>query len=163
MTKQRTEHDHVHDAVPTHARHQRAAHRRGSPESQTSADGSMVVMHGSTTTAARAGGQGHEEHSEASSRAAHHSHANSGEHGAHSAHTGHAPDQFKRPFWVSLALSLPVLYYAHLFQEVLGYTALAFPGSQWLPFVLRSVIYGYGGRVFLLWALWTSYVAVARA
>jgi len=56
---------------------------------------------------------------------------------------------FKRPFWVSLALTVPVLIYSELFQELLGYTAPAFPGSAWLAPVLASIIYWYGGWVFL--------------
>lgn len=56
---------------------------------------------------------------------------------------------FKRPFWISLILTIPVLIYAELFQELFGYTAPAFPGSQWLPFALGSIIYFYGGWVFL--------------
>jgi Cu2+-exporting ATPase len=60
---------------------------------------------------------------------------------------------FKRPFWISLLLTIPVLFYAHLFQDLLGYTAPAFPGSQYLGLVLGSVIYWYGGWPFLSGAL----------
>jgi Cu2+-exporting ATPase len=60
---------------------------------------------------------------------------------------------FVRPFWISLALTLPVVYFAHLFQELLGYTAPVFPGSQYLGLVLGSIIYWYGGRVFLTGAV----------
>jgi Cu2+-exporting ATPase len=74
-------------------------------------------------------------------------------HAAHGDHAGHSPDMFKRPFWISLILTIPVLVYAELFQELLGYTAPQFPGSQWLPLVLGSVIYFYGGRVFLAGAV----------
>jgi Cu2+-exporting ATPase len=56
---------------------------------------------------------------------------------------------FARPFWISLVLTLPVLVYAELFQELLGYTAPQFPGSAYLEFVLGSIIYWYGGWVFL--------------
>jgi Cu2+-exporting ATPase len=60
---------------------------------------------------------------------------------------------FKRPFWIALILTIPVLIYAELFQELFGYTAPQFPGSQWLPFVLGSIIYFYGGWVFLTGAV----------
>ncbi len=56
---------------------------------------------------------------------------------------------FKRPFWISLILTIPVLLYAELFQGLFGYTAPQFPGSAFLPFVLGSIIYWYGGWVFL--------------
>jgi P-type Cu2+ transporter len=56
---------------------------------------------------------------------------------------------FQRPFWVSLLLTIPVLIYAELFQELLGYTAPQFPGSAYVGAVLGSIIYWYGGLVFL--------------
>jgi Cu2+-exporting ATPase len=56
---------------------------------------------------------------------------------------------FKRPFWVSLILTLPVLYWDHMIQMFLGYQALQFPGSDWIAPVLSSIIYWYGGWVFL--------------
>ena len=70
-------------------------------------------------------------------------------HGAHDKHAGHTPEMFRRPFWVSLILTIPVLVYAELFQDLLGYTAPRFPGSELLAPVLASVIYWYGGWVFL--------------
>ncbi len=56
---------------------------------------------------------------------------------------------FRRPFWVSLILTIPVLIYAELLQEFFGYTAPQFPGSAWIAPVLSSIIYWYGGWVFL--------------
>jgi Cu2+-exporting ATPase len=60
---------------------------------------------------------------------------------------------FKRPFWISLILTIPVLMYTELIQQLLGYTAPQFPGAQYLPFVLGSIIYFYGGWVFLTGAV----------
>ena len=70
-------------------------------------------------------------------------------HADHAAHTGHAEEMFARPFWVSLALTIPVLIYSDLLQSLLGYTAPDFPGSHYLSLVLGSIIYWYGGWVFL--------------
>jgi Cu2+-exporting ATPase len=56
---------------------------------------------------------------------------------------------FKRPFWIALILTIPVLIYADLFQQVFGYQAPVFPGSQWLSPMLSSIIYWYCGWVFL--------------
>jgi len=39
---------------------------------------------------------------------------------------------FQRPFWISLILTIPVLIYSELFQQLLGYTAPAFPGSAYV-------------------------------
>jgi P-type Cu2+ transporter len=77
---------------------------------------------------------------------AHHAHAS---HGGGGEHAGHGEAMFARPFWVSLVLTLPVVVYAELFQELLGYTAPRFPGSDWWVAILASVIYWYGGWVFL--------------
>ncbi|MEO5951104.1 MAG: HAD-IC family P-type ATPase, partial [Chloroflexia bacterium] len=74
-------------------------------------------------------------------------------HEGHGGHSGHSEEMFKRPFWISLALTAPVLLYSELLQELLGYTAPEFPGSQYLGVVLGSIIYWYGGWVFLIGAL----------
>ena len=74
-------------------------------------------------------------------------------HADHAAHTGHAEEMFQRPFWVSLALTIPVLIYSDLVQDLFGYTAPAFPGSPYLGLVLGSLIYWYGGWVFLTGAV----------
>src|ERR671925_583340 len=61
---------------------------------------------------------------------AHAGHATDARHAAHAAvqaehdgHAGHSEAMFRRPFWISLLLTIPVLIYAELFQELLGYTA----------------------------------------
>ena len=57
---------------------------------------------------------------------------------------------FRRRFWVSLVLTVPVLLLTPLIQELLGVReAWAFPGSDVLQFVLASVIFFYGGWPFL--------------
>jgi P-type Cu2+ transporter len=70
-------------------------------------------------------------------------------HAGHDTHAGHAETMFRRPFWISLLLTIPVLIYADLIQQVLGYTAPVIPGSAWLDPLLGSAIYWYGGWVFL--------------
>jgi len=40
--------------------------------------------------------------------------------GGHAGHTDHSEVMFKRPFWIAFILSIPVLIYADLFQQVLG-------------------------------------------
>lgn len=72
------------------------------------------------------------------------------EHVAHGGeHAGHSEAMFSRPFWIALILTIPVLVYAPLLQDVFGYQAPTFPGSQWLSLVLASIIYWYCGWVFL--------------
>ncbi|WP_394325026.1 heavy metal translocating P-type ATPase [Haloferax prahovense] len=67
---------------------------------------------------------------------------------AHTDHSGHE-QMFRRRFWVSLALSLPVVYFSEFVQGVFGYTAPTFPGSVWITPVLSIVVFAYGGVPFL--------------
>ena len=72
-----------------------------------------------------------------------------GGHAAHDKHAGHDPEAFKRQFWIVLALTIPVVIWSHEVQMWLGYTAPVFPGSEWVPAVLGTIIFLYGGKVFL--------------
>ncbi len=63
-------------------------------------------------------------------------------------HSGHE-EMFKQRFFVCLVLSLPVLYYAEMLQDWFGYTAITFPGSQFLAPILGAVVFVYGGIPFL--------------
>jgi Cu2+-exporting ATPase len=56
---------------------------------------------------------------------------------------------FRDRFWLSLALTLPVVIWSTDPQNWLGYTAPTFPGSTWLPPVLGTIVFLYGGLVFL--------------
>jgi len=56
---------------------------------------------------------------------------------------------FRRRFWVSLALSVPVIFFSEFIQDVFGYTAPTFPGSVWITPVLSVIIFAYGGVPFL--------------
>jgi Cu2+-exporting ATPase len=55
---------------------------------------------------------------------------------------------FKRRFIVSLALTLPVLALSPSVRDLLG-IRLVIPGSEYLLFLISSVIYFYGGLPFL--------------
>lgn len=74
-------------------------------------------------------------------------------HSGHGGHAGHSEAMFRRPFWISLILTIPILVYAPLLQELLHYTAPRFPGSDWLSPLLASIIYWYCGWVFLTGAV----------
>jgi len=56
---------------------------------------------------------------------------------------------FRDRFWFSLALTLPILYFSEQVQQLLGYQAVSFPGSEWVNPVLGTVLFFYGGLVFL--------------
>lgn len=70
-------------------------------------------------------------------------------HEAHDKHAGHDPKMFRDRFWISLVLTLPILYFAPFFQDVFGYQALSFPGSSWVNPLLGIILFFYGGLVFL--------------
>ena len=76
----------------------------------------------------------------------HHDHS---EHQEHDKHAGHSVAMFKDKFWLSLLLTIPVLVYSEMIQHWLNFTPPAFPGSQYVPFVLSTIIFFYGGMVFI--------------
>ena len=67
----------------------------------------------------------------------------------HDKHAGHSPDMFREKFWLSLVLTLPVVFWSEHIQILLGYRAPEFFGSDWIPPVLGTVIFFYGGWVFI--------------
>lgn len=67
----------------------------------------------------------------------------------HDKHAGHSPDMFRSKFWISLILTLPVVFWAEHIQMLLGYQAPEFFGSAWIPPVLGTIIFFYGGWVFV--------------
>jgi len=71
------------------------------------------------------------------------------DHGSHDKHAGHSVEMFRQRFWLSLALTLPVVFWSDHIQMLLGYTAPTFPGSALLSPVLGTVVFFYGGWVFL--------------
>src|SRR6056297_1815656 len=77
-------------------------------------------------------------------------HTNHGEHGNHD-HTQHHRmmiRDFRKRFFITLILSLPVLALSELIQQFVGYS-LAFTGDSILVFILATAIYIYGGWPFL--------------
>lgn len=79
------------------------------------------------------------------------------DHTAHNNHNGHHHhhdhhrmmiDDFKKRFWVSLALTIPILVLAPMIQRFLGLD-WSFSGSMYILFALSSIIYFYGGYPFL--------------
>jgi Cu2+-exporting ATPase len=56
---------------------------------------------------------------------------------------------FRDKFWLSLALTIPVLIWSGDPQHWLGYTAPVFPGSALIPPVFGTIVFAYGGFVFL--------------
>jgi Cu2+-exporting ATPase len=64
-------------------------------------------------------------------------------------HAGHKTSSFLAKFWVSLALTIPIVAYSELPERLMGWKAPVFPGSGYLSLVLGTLIFFYGGWVFL--------------
>jgi Cu2+-exporting ATPase len=77
------------------------------------------------------------------------SHDGNDRHDGHDRHAGHSVEMFRNRFWICAALTLPVLAYAEMLWHWAGLTMPSLPGPKVVPFALGTVIYGYGGIVFL--------------
>jgi Cu2+-exporting ATPase len=56
---------------------------------------------------------------------------------------------FRDKFGLSLALTLPVVFWSVDVQHWLGYHAPVFPGSRFISATLGTIIFVYGGTVFI--------------
>jgi Cu2+-exporting ATPase len=56
---------------------------------------------------------------------------------------------FRDKFWLCLALTLPVVFWSSEVQHWLRYRAPTFPGSRLIPAILGTIIFVYGGKVFI--------------
>jgi len=72
-------------------------------------------------------------------------------HEAHASgrHEGHSVADFRRRFWVSLALTVPVILISPGLPLVPGGRILNVPGADWVLLALSTVLYVYGGLPFL--------------
>jgi Cu2+-exporting ATPase len=75
----------------------------------------------------------------------------SGAHEKHATdkHTGHSTEAFLKKFQISLLLTIPVILYADVVKMVFGWSPPSFPGVAYMPLVLGSIVFFYGGWVFL--------------
>ena len=91
------------------------------------------------------------DHNEAHGKAAdpHVGHKMPATHGSHDRHAGHSVAMFRDKFWLSFALTIPVVFWSTDVQHWLGYTAPSFPGSKFIPAILGTVVFVYGGLVFI--------------
>jgi Cu2+-exporting ATPase len=56
---------------------------------------------------------------------------------------------FRRKFRISLILTIPAVIWGEMIPRMLGFTPPAFPGSRWIPLVFGSLVFFYGGWVFI--------------
>lgn len=73
-------------------------------------------------------------------------------HAGHTDHSGHE-DMFRKRFWVSLLLSIPVLLYTPMLQMWFGFMMPEFLGSQWVTALFAVIVFIYGGVPFIQMAV----------
>lgn len=74
------------------------------------------------------------------------------EHSGHSRseHEGHSIEGFKKRFWISIIITIPILILSPMIQHFIGLKeALRFNGDIYALFVLSSFVFFYGGYPFL--------------
>ena len=65
-------------------------------------------------------------------------------------HAGHSTKMFLRRFWISFILTIPVVLYAPIVQTFFKWSPPSFPGDKYLSLILGSIVFFYGGFVFLI-------------
>lgn len=108
-----------------------------------------------------------EEHTEHNQHAGHDMHLEKDEHKEHSEHAGHTGHEghgghidhseheqmFRKRFWVSLFLAIPVLLFSQSIQKWLGFKMPGFSGSNWIVPLFSTIIFIYGGIPFIQMAI----------
>ena len=87
------------------------------------------------------------QHQHKTEKAQEHSHQKHSGNGHHDHHARMIED-FKKRFWVSLALTLPILLLSPMIRQWLGLD-WQFAGDQYVLFGLSSILFFYGGWPFL--------------
>ena len=128
-----------------HNEHEHYDHGNMDNDQHLSADAEIHVDHKSHEVTAKSP---HEMH------AGHVAHGidQAGKHAQHVDHGGHE-NMFRRRFWVSLLLSIPVLLYTPMLQMWFGFTMPEFAGSQWITPLFAVIVFAYGGVPFIQMAI----------
>lgn len=79
----------------------------------------------------------------------HHHHQQADDHTEHDKHAGHSVAMFKEKFWLSLALTFPVVIYSPMVQDWLRFTPPSFFMSEYLPLIFSTILMIYAGSVFI--------------
>jgi P-type Cu2+ transporter len=70
-------------------------------------------------------------------------------HQGHDQHAGHSVEMFRDKFWWSVVLTLPTVVWSPMIQQWLGLHPPSFPGSSYIPAIFGTILFFYGGIVFL--------------
>jgi Cu2+-exporting ATPase len=79
-----------------------------------------------------------------------HNHENHKDHEHHNHHDHHAHmiEDFKKRFWVSLIITVPIVLISPMIQNLFGFS-VEFMGDKYVLFALSTAIFIYGGMPFL--------------
>ncbi len=97
-------------------------------------------------------GHDHAKHDHSQHQHAGHEHGKQGhdEHHGHHDHHAHMVADFRKRFWISLVITIPILLLSPLIAGFLGIEqAVSFPGQIYVLFILASAVFFYGGYPFL--------------
>ncbi|HEY8833778.1 MAG TPA: heavy metal translocating P-type ATPase [Gemmatimonadaceae bacterium] len=83
----------------------------------------------------------------------HDTHQGHDAHHEHDQHAGHSVAMFRDRFWWALALTVPTIAWSPMILQWLHLQAPAFPGSAYIPAIFGTILFFYGGMVFLLGAV----------
>ena len=84
-----------------------------------------------------------------------HDHNSRRQDGEHDEHAGHGTDHsghekiIRERFWISLALSIPVLLYSPTIQRWLGFSMPEFLGNQWITPIFATIVFIVGDVPFI--------------
>ncbi len=118
-----------------HSQHAGQAHSGATPGSSAVDPDQPIAAHGGPTAMATHNG--------------HAAMTDQGAHAAHDRHEGHSVAMFRDKFWLSLALTIPVVFLSPEVAYWLGYSIPAVPGIGYVPAILGTIVFLYGGLVFL--------------
>ncbi|GID49161.1 copper-translocating P-type ATPase [Actinoplanes capillaceus] len=130
--------------MPTHSEHNNAQ----SPGREEHHAGAATLNAGRDQDSAHQVTTGHDHRARGPSGGPHGGQGHAG----HDKHAGHDPEVFRRKFWISLVLTIPIVVTSHMMMDWFGY-GLDFPGMAWVGPVLGSAVFFYGGWPFLAGAV----------
>ncbi len=70
------------------------------------------------------------------------------DHAGHDKHAGHDPEMFRRRFWLTLALTIPLVVTSEMVMDWFNYS-VDLPLMNWYGPVLGSIVFWWGGWPFL--------------
>ncbi|WP_193063815.1 copper-translocating P-type ATPase [Oceanobacillus oncorhynchi] len=95
----------------------------------------------------------HEQHNHHNAPHSDHEHHQEEQHAhSHHDHHEHMIADFKKRFYISLVLALPIILLSDMIQSFFNYS-LTFAGDHWVELILASIIFFYGGWPFLTGAV----------